>query len=225
MPTKLTILICCIFYFASCVSAQEENKFKYFSVGVNPSMELEPITPSIGIMVEHSIWNNFNLEYTYGLDVNSTIGLDYHPNSAGRHHEFKVLLKYFLTSKTNTDFAPYLGIDYFAIRNLYELTNDTYEEENVVYDFEKADISRKVDGVRLNFGFKSEIGNNFWLDVYTGIGSRVVNLEYIGVSERTLSGNINFGDSFIFGPKHKTAGIRKGLIAIALGVNISYRFF
>jgi len=146
MSRLLTILLSCILFFGLQLSAQGENDYKYLSIGLNPTMMLEPFTPSLGIGLEFSILKNLHGELTYGLDPN--IKSTSHPAPESRHHEYKMALKYLFVDHYTNFPTPYIGLEYFAIRNKYELTDDTFPS------------------------------SNFWFDFYAGIGVRHINIIY-----------------------------------------------
>lgn len=114
--------------------------------------------------MEFSILKNFHGELTYGLDPN--IKFTSHLASESSHHEYKMALKYFFVDHYTNFPIPYIGLEHFAIRNKYELTDDTFRENNIAYSFDFADVYRNVDGLRVHLGFKIEASNNFWFDCY-----------------------------------------------------------
>lgn len=209
-------------------SAQEESTSKFFTIGVNPTMLLEPTTPSLGISMEHTIINSLTLELTYGLDLNWEPIFNYHPAPNFRHHEYKVYLKYYFNDyfygKEFTNATSfYAGVDYFGIRNTFERTNSTFQENSITYSYDQSSVNRKVNGFRINLGFKFAWGRHIYIDTYAGIGSRIINIKHTPINKVEVGPNIITALELL-APIDKRAGVRRAS-AVSFGFNIAYRIF
>jgi len=218
MPIKTIFLLILFSIQSSLATGQEESK--YFSVGVVPTSLIDPITPSIGLSVEHSIIYRLNAEITYGFDPNINLWSG-HPDPSSIHHEYRMGLKYSWTDADLPQFIGYLSVDYFGNQNEYTKQNDSYKEDNVYYDFDDATVTRTVKGIRIGAGIKCQVSDYLWIDLFGGAGLRDVNLRYKAV-DRVVSPIPPF-DEWIT-PFDRNAG-KKRKPALLVGFKLAYRIY
>ncbi len=210
-----------IVIFFSChfdLVAQDSNK--YFSVGLIPTYYFDPITPSIGVSFEHSIAKNINCEIMYGFDPNWKF-LNWHRDPFSIHHEYKLKLIYLFRGENQTNRFTYLGVDYFGNYNKYNRENDSYYEDDLLYEYDMAEVIRAVNGLRINYGIKTKLVNRIWADVFMGSGIRTVVVRYFP-ENKTESDNRPFDEWFV--PFDRNAG-EKSKVALIFGLKIAYRFY
>ena len=191
----------------------------FLSIGITPTELFDPITSSIAVSVEQKIAPKINVELMYGFDPNVKF-LDWHPDPESRHHEYKLSLKYlFVLEEKN--FSDYVGIDFFGSYNEYERASGYYEEGNVAYYFDEANIIRSVYGCRANYGMKFSMTEKVWLDFFMGAGIRNVSIEYAPERRRVVEYAISDGSLISF---DRTAG-DSWKLALILGLKMEYRIF
>jgi len=202
-------------------SAQEAvespKPYRYLSIGILPNYLLDPITPSIGLSVEHNIGYHWHIEYMYGYDPNLVISR-LHPDPASRHHEYRIAGKFFLESKASRHVYPYLGVDYFGTIDRYTRTDGWFQEGVQFFDFDSARVTRKINGGRFFYGIKYNYGTGLYFDILSAIGMRWVQTDYD--PENILNRRFDGGQPFTY---DKRAGLEK-TIAFMIGIKIEYRF-
>ena len=219
----LTLILSLMLLVSIKLSAQESSNSKFISVGIIPTMLLEPTTQSLGIAFEHSIIEKLTIELTYGLDLNWEPLSNSHPAPNFRHHEYKVFLKYRLNDSFDKVIYPYVGLDYFGIRNSFERTNSFYQENNTYYSYDRSSVSRQVNGVRFNLGVKLPVGKHIYIDTYGGIGTRSVNVTHSAINKTEIEPNFSITSEF-FTPLDERAGKRR-VLALSFGFKVAYRIY
>lgn len=91
-------LLTLIIFFLLIANLRGQNENKFFTIGLIPTYLIDPITPSIGIALEHSLTKKINGELMYGYDPNLKI-FNFHKDPSSRHHEYKLTLKYLKQAK------------------------------------------------------------------------------------------------------------------------------
>ena len=214
------LIFATILLFSCLLASSAQDSTRYFSIGLIPTYYFDPITPSIGLSLEHSLSKKLNVEIMYGYDPNWRF-LNWHPDPSSRHHEYKLRLIYVFRGKYENEFIPYLGADYFGNYNKYQRENDLYYEDNILYAFNNAEILRKVDGLRFNLGVKVRMFNRFWIDFFAGAGIRSVLIEYDAPHKQEST--VFIFDEWVV-PFDRRAS-RKMKPAIICGLKIAYRMY
>ena len=203
------------------LNAAAQDVHKYFSIGVIPTAYFDPITPSIGLSVEHSLTKSINVELTYGFDPNIRF-LNWHTDPKSRHHEYKLMLKYILKEESRMNQYKYVGIDFLGNYNRYNKERNTFKEGNVFYDYEKAEVIRTVNGMRLNLGMAIDLfRDKIWTDIFMGAGAREVNIRYF--PENATERDDPLIDEW-FTPFDRNAG-KKFRISLVFGFKIAFRIY
>ncbi len=217
MRIKITFFFTMLISFGNELLGQESNG--YFSIGIVPTYFFDPITPSIGIALEKSLYKKINLELTYGYDPNINF-LRWQEDPSARHHEYKLVFKYLFTDKNLDELDFYVGIDYFGNYKKYKSKNGFFKENGLSFSYQSADVIRKVNGSRIHFGLKLFNKSNIVFDFFSGVGIRFVNVGYttnnsIQVSEPLYNKSLFIWDSEV--------GTRT-TFAMTNGIKLAYRF-
>ena len=212
-------IIILLFLFSSVLHAQEDSS-RYFTIGLVPTYLFDPITPSVGIVLEHSLGKNITCEILYGMDSNWA-PIYWHPDRSSWHHDYKLTLKYIFGEENLLNLFPYIGLDYFGNVSKYQRENDIYQEEGTYFSYDQAEILRLVNGARVNCGMKMYAEKRIVVDAFIGLGGRQVDIEYRPENSRVTS--FDSFDEWI-GPFDRQAG-KRWTIAIIFGVKIAYRVY
>jgi len=198
------------------LSAQFPENF--LSIGVVPTSFLDPLTPSVRISSEYRISENWNAELSYGLDINISPFLNWHPDPDSRHHEYRLALKHLFWEHPDQHYFLYYGADFFGLYNKYEVQDGLYSDESDrLFSFEHAEIKRFVNGGRIIFGIKRNIRQNIWDDWFIGLGIQTQNFKY-STDNQTISPAPIFED--IIKSYDRNEG-KKLLPALLVGVKYS----
>jgi len=200
-----------------CLSCQIDTS-TYLSIGIGPSGLLDPITPSLNIVLEKSVGEKLNLELTYGLDLLNKTWADWHPNGDARHHEYKIGIKSIskpLSFFTNSNF--FAGLEYYGVINNYERPRGSYFIDDNKFSYISAQVNRTIQGLRMKLGSKFSY-NAIELEFYGGLGLRSINIEYSSIVGRR-AGHIEFFKDFFIVDEYEGRRIRPEL---NFGFKISY---
>lgn len=220
MVKHLFVFLIISLFSKSNLVAQDSNI--HFSIGIVPTYLVDPITPSISFAIEHGLSEKINGEIMYGFDPNIKV-LSWHKDPFSKHHEYKLTLKYLVNAKDQKDYF-YYAIDYFGNYNKYNRINNYYQENDIYFGYDAAEVIRTVNGLRLNIGHSFNLKGNIWLDSFFGVGIRKINIQYLTTNTSIIANSqINTRDE-LWTPFDRIAGNRLK-VAFILGFKVSYRFY
>ena len=213
------------FFLLLNASAQEkETSLRYISVGFTPLNLLEPVTSTFEGVVEWRFTDRFYLEGKMGAPLGLSMLIN---NSSirekNRYLESKlsinVLFGEELYSSGTIHF--FMGLEFFNLNQKYIKRDDWFIRNGTQVEFGKANVNRKVGGLRIRFGGVTYTNKKWIWQFYCGVGMRGINITYDPVDPFLSPG---FGFDEWFGINDRTEGYELKFDA-NFGLKIAYKIF
>jgi len=217
MKFKILFFFLLIF---SYLSAQEESqKNRYISLGFSPLSLIEPKTSTLESVLEVRPFDKLAIELKYGFPLGYT-----HKSNNSRlddnYYEIKTGLKYWLYRN-----LIFIGLEYFHVNHNYARVNNSFIENEGSIFYERANITRRVNGGRFRYGFHHTFKSGLSLEYFSGMGMRNVSIDYHSlINSQPIDSNDLFLIEEFFAPTDLTVG-SKNKIDFYFGFKIAWRLF
>ncbi len=196
MKAKI-LQLCLVFVTGTSVlfAQSHDPDANYLLIGFAPLNLIEPRTSTWENSLEVQFNNYFSLEARVGLKFTALHKLVYDENQQiqnNRYFDYKLGIRHLIAKKR--DFRKraniFLGLEYFHLRQDYEVIDDYYFLNEHRYRFDFAKFRRRVNGLRAKFGLLLFGGDRWVFEFFTGTGIKEVSNEYYDiVNERVYNPN------------------------------------
>lgn len=212
---KLKILILSLFIFSNLQGQDKPFKSKYISIGISPLCLIEPKTSTFESVLEIKPLDDFSIELKYGFPLGLTPSRN-EIRLNDSYYEMKIGAKYW------PYYSHFLGLEYFHVNHDYGKTNNFYRRNGDFISYNSANISRKVNGIRLRVGTFYDFDFGLILEAFFGLGVRNVAISY---HSTTGESPLSFSpEGEWFSPKDRIVG-SKNKFDYYLGAKISWSLF
>jgi hypothetical protein len=230
------IFIVALIFFTDLAEAQQNEKDNFGAIiKLTPSSLLTPETPTMQLGAEFLLpkfaKHGVSIEFDYGFRC-TVSHKDYPynngsfpqldpPNFYNKHYsKYRIEIRKYFNPKKKL----YVAAQGFYIPYTFQVKEGQYVgRDGLAYVFDDAHVSKDISGGAIKFGYVLRFKFPLTLEVFGGVGLRVVNQTYFDFTNRQLYNGSNYKYD-----KYNDNTVQEGekiLFHIALGISIGYRIF